>query len=361
MSMMRHIYRFFDWWLASLLALIPERIRLKIFQYPDRLLVEFEDGQITISYYNGNSRELIDRKTIKREDELEKAGIIQWLARIKSNYVECIVLVSRKYVLTKSLTLPLSSEKDLREIIGFEMDRQTPFTVDQVYYDTRITSREPEQDKLSLELFVATRNFIDSLLAEIRSWSLPATVISFSEGGEPAAINLLPAEARAVTRGSPDALTLAACAITFILFLTALYLPVLRQDKLKSALENRVEESRNIARQVQPLIEEKKEILERTDFLAKQRRQKIPVVKVLAELTNILPDNTYLERLTIRGNEIQINGESDSATTIIQLLEKSDYFKDAQPRSPVTKNAATNKERFFISATLVAASDRAAR
>ena len=357
MPVMLYLNRFLDWWVSSLLELVPERLRLKIFQYPDQLLLEFEDEQITFSYYRGNNKQLVGRKIIKREDELEKAAIVQWLTGIKSNGVECIILVSTQYILKKSLILPLSSEANLREIIGFEMDRQTPFGLDQVYYDTRVTVRDTEQDKLSLELFVATRKYIDSLLEEVRAWSLTATVISLVDGAGPATINLLPVEARVVTHSKPDTLTRAGCVLTIILFIIALYFPVLHERDVLSRLENEVQQRRDIARQVQPLIAEKEKILERTRFLAEKRHSKLPVINVLEELTNILPDDTFLERMTIRGDELQINGESDSATTIIQLLEKSDYFQNAQPRSPVTKDAATNKERFFISATLVAASD----
>lgn len=355
MSVIRYINRFFDWWLASLVAVIPERLRRRIFQYPDRLLIEFKDGQIIFSYYDGNSKNLVDHKIVRRDDELEKAGIRQWLATIKGSYVESVVLVPPAQLLVKSVNLPLSSESNLREIIGFEMDRQTPFTAEQVYYDTRVTARDSEHDKLSLDLIVATRNNIDPLLEEVRGWSLNTVAVSFREKDEPAGINLLPVEARVVSRSKPDLLTSAALVITLILFITALYLPVLHLQSQVSTLENEVKQSREIARQVQPLIAEKSKITARTRFLADKRRDNVPVIKILAELTNILPDDTYLERLTIRGNEIQINGESDSATSIIQLLEKSDYFRDAEPRSPVTKDSATNKERFFISATTVAA------
>lgn len=361
MTVIRYINRFLHWWLTSLVALVPERLRLRIFQYPDRLLIDFEDRQITISYYNGNSKNLIDRKVINREDELEKADITQWISRTKSNYVECIVLIPRKQILQKTLNLPLSSEKNLREIIGFEMDRQTPFTTDQVYYDTRVIARDTDLDKLTLELFVATRDYVDSLLKEINMWSLAAAGVTFREGNGPAGINLLPDEARTIPFSKPDVLTVAGCVITLLLFLTALYLPVLHQHNKITTLEKEIKVSRETARQVQPLIAEKEKMLERNRFLMDKRRDRPPVIKVLYELTNVLPDDTFLERLTINGDEIQINGESSSATTIIQLLEKSPYFHNAQPRSPVTKDVATNKERFSISADMVAATGKVPR
>jgi general secretion pathway protein L len=57
----------------------------------------------------------------------------------------------------------------------------------------------------------------------------------------------------------------------------------------------------------------------------------------------------------LRGDELRIQGESANATSIIELVENSEYFQNVQPRSPVTKNSMTNKEKFHVAATLVAA------
>ena len=54
----------------------------------------------------------------------------------------------------------------------------------------------------------------------------------------------------------------------------------------------------------------------------------------------------------INGNEVQVYGESDAATAIIQLLENSDTLVNAQFKAPITKNNATGKDRFQASANI---------
>ena len=352
MSITDYIRRFLDWWLRELLALIPERWRQRIFLYPDRLLIEFSDRRIDIALYHGNSNALIDQRTVDRNDALAIAGIGPWLSRIKSDYIECTILAPAHRVLTKSLTLPMASDNDLRNIIGIEMDRQTPFTPEQVYYDLRITHRDPEQNRLNVDLYVATRDAIDSLLAEVRDWSITAHTVSFKNGDQPAGINLLPPAARAVAGGGTDRLTLAAIGGTLALFIAALYLPILHQQNAVTRLTGEINTTRKLAQEVQPLIAERAAILERAGFLAARRHERTPVIKVLAELTTALPDDTYLERLTLREQEIQILGESNNASSIVGLVEKSNFFSNPQPRAPVTKNPVTNKEKFHVATTL---------
>ena len=73
---------------------------------------------------------------------------------------------------------------------------------------------------------------------------------------------------------------------------------------------------------------------------------------MINELTQLLPDNTWLSRLIIRNGELQIHGESDAAISIIQLLEDSSMFNDAQFRSPLTQNSITRKDKFHVSAMI---------
>ena len=54
---------------------------------------------------------------------------------------EVILCLPADKVLTRTLTLPLATEENLREVLAFQMDRQTPFTVEQVYYDYGVVAR----------------------------------------------------------------------------------------------------------------------------------------------------------------------------------------------------------------------------
>ncbi len=64
------------------------------------------------------------------------------------------------------------------------------------------------------------------------------------------------------------------------------------------------------------------------------------------------PDDTWLNRIDIRGNEIQIQGESSTAEMLISLVDSSPLFQNPQFRSPVTQVPRSERERFHLSAEL---------
>ena len=75
-------------------------------------------------------------------------------------------------------------------------------------------------------------------------------------------------------------------------------------------------------------------------------------VTVLDELTRVLPDDSWLEQLTLRSAEVQLRGYSANASAVIALLEGSDVFENVEFRAPVTRLKTPPVERFNISAQI---------
>lgn len=352
---MNRIHKFLAWWLTGLMLLLPETLRQRFLHVPDRLTIKLDGHKFTLKLYRGNSNEPVDDRSFLQDDALEKQSTLQWLNNIRDDNTVIIVVIPRQKVLTKSLVLPLASESNLREILGFEMDRQTPFTVDRVYYDSKIIARDTDNQNLQLELFIALRDFVDPILDEVRSWPLQPKVIAISHDNtnEHDNINLLPSEARPPSNNNTDPLTLGLAVCASVLLIAVLVAPLIQQQQILETLKSHVDNSRNQAKKLLPLTREKEKIQTRNQFLTEKRQSQIPVIEILDELTRILPDDTWLNRMIIRDNEVQLHGESDAATSIIQILENSALFTNAQFRSPVTQNNATNKDKFHLSTTII--------
>ena len=73
-------------------------------------------------------------------------------------------------------------------------------------------------------------------------------------------------------------------------------------------------------------------------------------LEIINELTRIIPDDTWINRLNIKGQEVEIQGQSASAAALIPLIESSDLLRNPRFRSPVTKIPRLNTERFHLSA-----------
>lgn len=67
----------------------------------------------------------------------------------------------------------------------------------------------------------------------------------------------------------------------------------------------------------------------------------------MRELTTLLPDDTFLERVQLKGDTGQLIGQSGKALALIGILESSKLFSSVGFTSPVTKRTrALTRARF---------------
>ncbi len=332
---------------------MPVRLREKIQPTADRLLIDLDDGAISLTLFKDNSNETLQTMHLEKDDALGLISLQEWLKELTEKNTEIILVLPMDKVLVKSLTLPLTARDNVREILGFEMDRQTPFSADQVYFDHLRQDTPSNKDKVQLDLFVVTKKVINDLLIALQDWQIQPQRITIRQNDTLyAKINLLPEQHQSPAIKKTSRLTQAMAVCCFLLFISAMYLPLSRQEQKLAKLETVVNKQRIQAKQLLLLATEKDEILVRSRFLLEKRSARIPAIEILDELSLILPDDTWLNRLVVRGGKIEIQGESNTATAIIQLVENSNYFRDAQFRSPVTRNNVSNKDKFNVSAKM---------
>jgi Tfp pilus assembly protein PilN len=71
-------------------------------------------------------------------------------------------------------------------------------------------------------------------------------------------------------------------------------------------------------------------------------------LNLLKELTVILPKTTWLTRVRMTDTTVQIEGYSDSATSLLPKLEASPYLKKVEFASPTFRDRRMNADRFNI-------------
>jgi len=82
------------------------------------------------------------------------------------------------------------------------------------------------------------------------------------------------------------------------------------------------------------------------ETLSEQMHEQSVTIDLLKELTELIPQDTWLRSLTIRGRKIHLSGTSSSATTVVKALEDSPLFKEVHFDSPVVKKG--DRETFRI-------------
>jgi general secretion pathway protein L len=350
-SLRRRAGDFLAWWWHGLLLALPERWRARLRLVPDIVTVEAQDDLLVFKLYAGAERRLQEERAITAQDESEQAGINHWLENHEKE-VDLVLLVPPDRQLDTRLIYPMTSEKDLRAVLSHDMDIQTPFTDNQVYFDYTVTRKDRNNGKIHVHLYLVLRKTLRDLLDALSFLVRKPSAATTGMDGRTAGINFMPELERHVKDKFDKRFKLTAL-LSFILLIVVLYTPLMRYGTLTEQLENEVGKNRTQAMQAQTLIDRKQAILERANFLANQDRYQTPFIRLFHELTRCLPDDTWITQFVINKGEIQIRGESLEAASVIRLIEQSDYFEKARFRSPVIKSAGGEKEQFHIAALVV--------
>ncbi len=337
-------------WREGLAGCLPAWLRRRLDPALSPLVLEPGADGVTHLYRRaGDERRAVG--DISRTDP----GAVQRLRSLHKDPRQPVILrLPEGWVLRRRVTLPAAARENLRQVIGFEMDRLTPFTVDQVFYEYRPVTAPADPGQLTVELAVVPRERVEPWLALLREAGLRVSLIE-AEGLWPEA-NLLPPEARSRISGR-DLMTRAVLLLLLlVLLVTALGIPLWQRASRVAALEEEVAVARRQADVVLRLRERLDKRQESLDYVLSRRRESLPVVTVLKRVTELLPDDTWLQQFDLRGNELSLRGMSDQATALIRRLEESPAFFSVGFRSPVVQ--AGEKERFYLSAKVVSPGEK---
>lgn len=333
------------WWQDGLLAWLPVGVRRWLAGSARRLVIAVDDQGYDLVREEAGQMQRLERLD---RAALDWNSVAAWFRTENSRYLALRFPAAQ--ALTRVLTLPLAAEKNLRQVAGFEMDRLTPFTAAQVYYDVTVLERQPAQRRLRVELTALPRSAADPVLAQLRQRGLPPDTLDLA-GGRPG-LNLLPPEQRPRRDLWGRRLRTGVMAISLLLIAAAVALPIWQQRLLVIGTMNKVAQIQKSASQTLALRDQLDQVLATSRMLAQKKQTVPPRIDVLRELTMILPDDTWVERLQINGDTLQIIGQSAKASALVGIVESSRLFNSAGFLSPVNTDPRTGKERFVLGARI---------
>lgn len=329
-----------NWWGMGLFACLPSFVQRLLVPPPARLILSLQE----------NERELVARRE-GRDEELGRWIIggddIRSLPAMKRKAV--VLRLPARKVLSRTVVLPQAAENNLRQVVGFELDRLTPFTADKVYYDARVIARQPEARRMTVKLSAVPRKMLDPLLEALgRMRVVPSVVDTASEAG----INLLPQERKPRHGQGAQRLQGALAGVVLVAVAAAALLPLWQLRSLVIDLMPRVDSAQSRAEVIYQLRSALEEEVESHRFLLEKHQQSVSALYLLDELTRILPDGTWLEQLDLRGDEVQIRGQSREASSLVAVVEAAALFEDVTFRSPVVADRRTGRDRFHLAAQI---------
>jgi general secretion pathway protein L len=252
-------------------------------------------------------------------------------------------------VLRKTLTLPLATEENLRQVLEFQMEQHTPFPAGKLYFGYQVVARDFEHGQLSVEFAATPREGVEAAIKILSGLALPVRAVFAADmlaAGN--LVNLLPVglgKAPSVLRhgANPWLATL-----VVLLALTAVVMPLVIKREAVVQLLPWVEKGKKAAETVDTVRRELAARVDKHNYLLEKRQSTPTVIQALEELTRVLPDDTWVQTLDIKGKELQIQGETASSVRLIGLFEQSSMFREASFRSPLTKGQSSGTERYQL-------------
>ncbi len=347
------ITAFWSWWSSELLAMLPEQARNALKPAGTSLLLELNGTGVVASRGSTHAGEPVANFPVAAGN---KAPVIAVDDNVLDDVREIVLCLPRDKVLIKPLKLPLATEENLCEVLAFEMDRQTPFTAEQVYYDFAVTARHPREQTLELSLVLTPRQELDEILTALADRGIHPDLVTVNSDNtdELRNVNLLPEKHRSRKTVTPQLINIMIGIMALVLLTGAVSLPLLGQRHKIKMLEPLLETAETKAKVAGRLRDKVDGLKAESRFLVNKKQSTLLVLQVMDEVTRILPDDSWVFQMQIRGPEVQIQGQSASAAALIPLIESSDILHNARFRSPVTQAPRSNLERFHLSATTMA-------
>jgi general secretion pathway protein L len=356
---------FLSWWGRSLAAWLPVRWRALLGVRRDRLLLAnllFDPGrpgdglQLRLERDDGVGGPVVeDLATLPALAAFEDEGdpLQGVLAPAVADAPRWLLLPAATG-LRRRLTLPAAAAERLRDVVSFEIDRQTPFGADAVAFDARVLGRRAGDNQLDVELVVVPRSALQPHLDALGPLAGQLAGIDLADaGGAPLRINLLAPERRR-QRSDPARLWHAALVVAALLAIgLALWQVLANRRAAADAFERSVDARAVDARRASMLRQRLLDAVAGQTYLDQARAGRPSAIEVIDELSRRLPDHTYLEKLAIENDKILLIGLSSDASSLVQRLEGSRLWRAAALAGAVQPDPRSRRDRFTLTADLV--------
>jgi general secretion pathway protein L len=342
---------YFSWWIGQLVACLPPKWRALVEERSESLLIDLRADEMIVWRERADRASEYARISRSLPPEAQGAEFQRLRGAIDDPGVRTVLCIPAERVLQRNLVLPAAAEDNLRQVLSFEMDRQTPFKADQIYFDSRVIGRDASGRNLNVELVLLPRAQLDQEIG-----ALPAGVSALDAvdawrgepGGVRRQINLLPAERRARHRDMRLPINLGLAALAIVLLFVNMDESLANRAAALESMRAEVDKSNTEARQVAALRKTLADSIAGANFLSDKKRNNPLTVAVLDDLSRRLPEDTFLERLQIESGEVQLQGQSKEAAKLIAMLGASGCLGNPRLQGQIQPDARTGKERFQI-------------
>lgn len=339
---------FLRWWGGELTGMLPARLRAWVRRGPDVLWLGASAGTVTLR--RARSGATLAAIAPELPVDVQRTEFARACAGIDPDDRRLLLVIPASQVLHRRLLMPAAAAADPRRVVGYELDRQTPFAPEQVYYDVAVSADAVPAGQVALDLYAAPRSEIDPLLERFTAiGAQPDAVDVQAADGTLAGIDLMPPgrRPRRVDRRRRVNLVLGLVCVLLAVLVLSQWLA--NRRAALAEMQDEVQAMRAKATQSEQLRAQLSGALAASKFLVKRKAENPSALVVLDDLTRRLPPNAWLDVLTLDDSGgLDIKGEAAKAAALVDTLSSSKLLQEPKLQGVIQPDPATGKERFEL-------------
>ena len=332
------------WWLAQLVSLLPARWRSRDHSLPDAIVAEPAGDGFALRLRRRRRESALGRFA------LDEPGLRAAAAAVRGRRGGPAVLrFAPAMLLEREVVLPLAAERELEQVLRYEMDRFTPFGAEEVFWTAEPVARDRATGRLRVRLSLVPRAAVAPMLQALgRIGAAPAAL----EAALPGGVRAIPLGGDHGRARRQRRVVSAAATVCAGLALVAVALPFVTQSLALDAVDARIAALRPRVTLAEALRRRIAANTNGADVIAAESARLGDALQALAALTEILPDDTYLTNFALRQRHLTIDGQSAAAPRLIGLLSADPTILNPAFAAPVMRTENGRADLFSIHAEL---------
>jgi general secretion pathway protein L len=345
------LHMFLQWWLQGLVDCLPAALQRLGSGQVRQVRIVLGPQRISLIGMRGLRA---GRHETFNNDESGYRRLARRLAAVRRRGAQVLLTTADVRVLERSVVLPAATEENLHAVIGFEMDRLTPYRAEDVFFAAELAERLPEEEKIRVRLRIVPRAQVQRPLEALQAAGIVADGLHhFDHGGRSLIILFDPGTPTSAERSKAKQWNMALTTLCVVLLIAAVAVPIARNKTLLAAIEAREAAARKEAMAAVAIRDELQRNASVQQTLMEMRLSRPSAIEVVEQLSALLPDHTWLFRFDLKDTEITLQGESAAATELIGILENAEQFANVRFSAPTQQNPRSGRERFSLNAELV--------
>ena len=246
-------------------------------------------------------------------------------------------------------------------MIGYEVDRYTPFKADQVYFDFVVEGKDKINNQIRLLLLAAPKEKLNLLLKDILDWGLNPAYVDCEQkprgrDKKSQQYNLLPGEFGHKKNQIPKIIMMATMVFMLLFAGVAVVFPLWQEYQIVEELTGQSRKAERLAIKVDDTKKKVDILYEVTNELINNKNNEPSLVEILDVVSKLMEDDNWLTKLKYSDQKLEIHGRSPTASVLISTFEKNDFFNNTKFISPVNQDKKTGLEWFQISTEITTGS-----